>query len=496
MGAACADRALKEEIRMGAGSSLLRNTIALSLPNAVSPFLSFILVLAISRYLGTEGLGQYSLLLSFSMIFTTIASLGLGTLVVREVSRDPDNVHAFFLNSLAFGFVSALVVFVLMNLVIHVMRYDTEIVLGAFFCSVTLIPATTIRYMESVFRGLERSEYVAAGFVFENVIRVVICVPLILMGWGIVTIFAVIAGIRILQFFFLYFFYVRLNGRPTWTFRPEMWRLLTREAPTFAGIAVFSTLHLNMSEVLLSKLLSIEAVGIFSAAGRIITICETIPLGFAMAALPFLTKRSEAGFKKLHASTVACLRYLFLGICPLIVGTFVVGDQIITLIYGSKFVSAGPVLRWLAFSMLPYTMALILAQLLIATNNQRSDLVINIAAVVLSFGLNMALIPHLAELGAVLAISLTLVVLNHLQYFVIKKCLFPISIPSILKRPVAAALVMGVCTYIMLDWNLFLNVGISGCIYFVCAYVFGAFSRDDIAGIREAIPFLRKGKAS
>jgi len=477
---------------MGAGSRLLRNTIALSLPNALSPFLSFILVLVISRYLGAQGLGQYSLLLSFSMIFTTIASLGLGTLVVREVSRDPDNVHAFFLNSLAFGFVSALVVFVLMNVVIHAMRYDSEIVLGAFFCSVTLIPATTIRYMESVFRGLERSEYVAAGFVFENVLRVVFCVPLVLTGWGIVAIFAVIALIRILQFFFLYFFYVRLNGRPVWTFRPEMWRLLTREAPTFAGIAVFSTLHLNMSEVLLSKLLSIEAVGIFSAAGRIITICETVPLGFTMAALPFLTKKSDTGMKKLHDSTVTCLRYLFLGICPLIAGTFVIGDQIIALIYGPKFASAVPVLRWLAFGMLPYAMALILAQLLIATNNQRSDLVINIAAVVLSFGLNMALIPSLGELGAVLAVCLTLVILNHLQYFVIKKCLFPISIPRILVRPLFAALLMGVCTFLMQTWNLFLNVGISAGIYFLFAYIIGAYSRDDIAGIREAIPFLGK----
>jgi O-antigen/teichoic acid export membrane protein len=480
---------------MGARSSLLKNTLALSLPNAVSPFLSFILVLIISRYLGTEGLGQYSLLLSFSLIFTTIASLGLGTLVVREVSRDPKHVHEFFLNSLAFGFISALVALVLMNAVIHLLRYDSEIVLGAFFCSIGLIPATTIRYMESVFRGLERSEYVALGFAFENVLRVVICVPLVLMGWGIVTIFAVIAIIRLLQFFFLYYFYVKLSGCPKWTFQPDVWQLLTREAPTFAGIAIFSTLHLNMSEVLLSKLVNIEAVGIFSAAGRIITICETIPLGFAMAVLPFLTRKSEAGLKNLYESSMTCLRYIFLGICPVIVGIFIIGDDIIQLIYGQKFVSSGPVLRYLAFSMLPYTMALILAQLLIATNNQRLDLLINISAVVLSFVFNIVLIPRMAELGAVLGVFLTLVILNQLQYLAIKKCLFPMPILSILKKPALASLLMGACTYCMQGWNIFLNVAISACLYFLLVYLFKALSHDDLVGLRKLLPVVGRQEA-
>jgi O-antigen/teichoic acid export membrane protein len=305
----------------------------------------------------------------------------------------------------------------------------------------------------------------------------------------------VIAIIRLLQFFFLYYFYVKLSGCPKWTFQPDVWQLLTREAPTFAGIAIFSTLHLNMSEVLLSKLVNIEAVGIFSAAGRIITICETIPLGFAMAVLPFLTRKSEAGLKNLYESSMTCLRYIFLGICPVIVGIFIIGDDIIQLIYGQKFVSSGPVLRYLAFSMLPYTMALILAQLLIATNNQRLDLLINISAVVLSFVFNIVLIPRMAELGAVLGVFLTLVILNQLQYLAIKKCLFPMPILSILKKPALASLLMGACTYCMQGWNIFLNVAISACLYFLLVYLFKALSHDDLVGLRKLLPVVGRQEA-
>ncbi len=471
---------------MKAGGNLLKNTLALSVPNAINPFLSFILVLVISRYLGAEGLGQYSLLLSFSLIFITVSSLGLGSLVVREVSRDPAHVHAFFVNCLGFGLISSLVGLIVMNVVIHTMRYDQTVVLGAFFCSLGLIPGTAIRYMESIFRGLERSEFVAAGFAFENGLRVVLCVPLVLLGHGIVAIFAVITILRLLAFFLLYCFYVRINGRPAWELRPEIWRHLTREGPTFAGIAVFSTLHLNMSEVMLSKLQSIEAVGIFSAAGRIVTMCETIPLGFSLAVLPFLTKKTGAGSQDLRESTISSLRYVFIGVCPVVAGIFVLGDQIIDLVYGPKFVAAGPVLRYLSLVMLPYGMVIILAQLLIATNNQRVDLLINVSAVIFSFGFNLLFIPYFAELGAVLAALITLVILNHLQYLSIEKLLFKMPVLTILSKPLAGSIVMGVATYLMQGWNLFLNIALSGCLYIGLVMLFRMLTDEESARIREA----------
>lgn len=474
---------------MKAGTSLLKNTLALSVPNAINPFLSFILVLVISRYLGAEGLGQYSLLLSYSLIFTTISSLGLGSLVVREVSRDPANVHLFFVNSLGFGFISSLVGLMVMNTVIHVMRYEEAVVLGAFFCSIALIPGTAIRYLESIFRGLERSEFVAAGFAFENGLRVLVCVPLVLLGHGIVTIFALITIIRFLGFSLLYRFYVKIEGRPGWSFRQDIWRHLTREGPTFAGIAIFSTLHLNMCEVMLSKLQSIEAVGIFSAAGRIINMCETIPLGFSLAVLPFLAKKSGSGSHDLRQGAINSLRYVFIGVCPLVAGTFVLGDQIIDLVYGAKFISAGPVLRYLSFIMLPYSMVLVLAQLLIATNNQRVDLLINFSAVVLSFGFNWLLIPYLAELGAVLSASLTLVILNHLQYISIRKLLFKMPLLAILAKPAVAGLVMGATTYLMQGLNLFLNIGISGCLYAGLVLLLKMLTEEELTRLRGAVHF-------
>ncbi len=112
--------------------SLLKNTLALSIPSAVNPFVSLALVYVVSRKLGVEGMGQYSLLLSYLNIFTTVASLGLGGLIVREVARKPEDVHTLTGNAILFGLVSSIIAMVLMDFGVTFLRYDNEL-LTAFF---------------------------------------------------------------------------------------------------------------------------------------------------------------------------------------------------------------------------------------------------------------------------------------------------------------------------------------------------------------------------
>jgi len=476
---------------MGPRNSLLRNTLALSVPNAINPFLSFLLVLAISRYLGVEGLGQYSLLLSFSLIFTTVASLGLGDLVVRQVTRKPEDIHLFFLNSVFFGVVSSLLAMLAMNLLVFAMRYDREVMQAALVCAISLIPATAIRYIESIFRAVERSEYIAAGYVVENILRVALCIPLVLYGYGMVAVFTAILCTRIFGFCFMLYCYIQVNGIPKWTFKPEIWRLLIKEAPTFTGIAIFSTIHLNMANLMLSKLQSIQAVGIYSASGRIISIFETLPLAFSLAVLPLLTRKSNSGLDDLKESSVHSLRYVFLAVLPIVAGIMVLGDDMIQLVYGSKFASAGPVLRLQAITMIPFGMVVILAQLLIATDNQKADLFINIAAVIISLVLNYLFIPKFGEMGAVLAVLLTILIFNHLQYLYIRKLLFKIPFWDILKKPLVAALGMSACTLLLKEWNIFFNVSVSALVYFLLLIVLKELSPEEIAGLRRILDWKR-----
>lgn len=472
---------------MGLRLSIFKNTLALSVPNLLNPFISFVLVLVISRYLGVTGLGQYSLILSYMWIFSTLASLGLGSLVVREVAKRPADAHMFLFNAGIFGSISSLVGLLAMDGVVVVMGYERDLVYAAFVCSLTIVFSTAMIYAEAIFRALEKAQYIAVTYVLENVLRVGACVLLLLKGYGIVALFVAILGSRIFGFLVLSYLYVRVFGMPRGKLNVEVWRILRREAPTFTSIAIFSTIHLSIAQIMLSKLQSVEAVGIFSAADRLLSICKTVPVAFSSALLPFFTRHFTSETDDLRVLSTDCLRWLFLTVLPVVVGTFVLADSIITFIYGQKFVPAGQVLRVHILSLIPFTTVIVMAHILIATDNQKVDLKINIVAAIMNFVLCLILIPYFAEMGAVYATLLTIIVFNQLQNVYIRRHLFRIRLTDVFAKALAASLAMGVCTYALREWNIFLNIAISAVVYVSLVVSVQGVSREEIQSLRNLV---------
>ncbi len=472
---------------MASKFSIFKNTLALSIPNVLNPMISFVLVLFISRYRGVEGLGEYSLILSYFGVFSSLASLGLADLIVREVAREPESVHRFLFNAGVFGAASSMVSLVLMNLVVWLMGYRTELIQAAMVCSLALVVSTAIAYGEAIFRSVEKSEYIAVTYVVENIVRVGACLIVLLCGYGIVPLFVAILGSRIFGFLLLLIFYVKVLGSPGMVIDRDILRLLSRESATFFSIAIFSTLHVGLDEIMLSKLQSVEAVGVYSAAGRLLHICKMVPVAFAAALLPFFTKEFASGLSSLRPSVLQSLKYLTLGALPVVVGTVVLADGFILLIYGEKFQASIPVLRLHIVSLIPFSMAYILAQVLIATNNQVVDLKINIAAAVINFSLNMVLIPFYSVVGAVVATLITIIIFNELQIRYIRKHLFSIPLLSNMGRAMLAAGGMGVATFALRDWNIFLNIGISALVYGVLVFICRAVTLDEVRELAEIL---------
>ena len=472
--------------------SIFKNTLALSIPNVLNPFISFILVLVISRYLGVKGLGEYALVLSYIGIFSTLAALGLEDLVVREVARRPDDAHLFFFNAGIFGSISSLIALAAMDALVAAMGYEKQVVYAAFVCSLSLVATTSISYMEAIFRSVEKAEYVALAYISENLLRVGVCVWLLLHGYGIVALFCGILGSRIFGFVVMSSLYIRVLGVPRGKLNLGVWRILTKEAPTFTSIAIFSTIHLSIAQILLSKLQSVDSVGIFSAADRLLAICKTVPVAFSSALLPFFTRHFDLGPKELMRLTSDSLRYLFIGVFPVVVGTFVLADSIITQIYGQKFFLAGIVLRFHILSLIPFTTVYVMAQVLIASDNQKVDLKINIVAAVINFVLNLLLIPHFAELGAVFATLITVVIFNQLQNIYIRRNIFRIKFTEIITKVLISSLIMGAFTYELREWNIFLNIAISAMVYASLIVLLHVVSREEIQFLERLV--MRKAR--
>jgi O-antigen/teichoic acid export membrane protein len=465
--------------------SLIKNTVALSIPSAVNPFFSLVLVYVISRRLGVEGMGQYSLLSSYLNIFTTIASLGLGGLIVREVARRPDDIHTLTANSLLFGLVSSVLAMILMDFGVTFLRYDNELQLAFVVGAFSLIPASCSRFLESTFRAVEKSEFIAIGQFLENVSKVILCVAVVLAGYGIVAISAMTVLTKLFSLGLLVFFYLRVMGVFSVRLRKDVWTMLLKEAPTFMGIALFSTIHLNVDTILLSKLASVSSVGIYGAAGRISQMCIILPMGFSMAMLPILSRHFGYGLENLREKTELSIRYVLIVCLPTAAGLILLADKVIFLIYGQKFAQSVFILQIMAPSLIPYSLVLILAQTLIAANFQNVDLKINMVAAMLALVLNYIMIQYFAVIGAVIATLLTIIVFLFLQLMFITGNLFPLHLIQLMKKPLLATIGMVMVTYAFRKINLFLDVLISAVAYFAFLFFLKGLYPEEIEVIKS-----------
>jgi len=485
---------MRTTAHMGKGASVLANTLSLWLPDFLNPLLSFALIWAISRYLGAEGLGEYSLVLAYAGIFQTLASLGLVSLIVREVAKKRDEVHVFLLNSTVFGIISSIVSLVVMIGLVYAMGYERSVFIASVVMAFSLLPSTPIWYMDGVFRAFEKSHYVAITYLAENVLRVAACILLVVLGYGIVPVFVVSVAVRVFALALMARFYWKVLGRPRWEFRPDIWRLLLTQSPVFLNIVIFSTIHLNIDQIMLSKLKDVHSVGIYSAAMRLLSMCVALPLAFSNAVLPFFTREYVHGMEQLRSFVANSCRHLFLGTFPVVVGTAILADQIITLIYGTGFADSVPLLRVLIVALVPFGTVFTLAQVLIATDNQKVDMTINMVSAAINVVLNFVLIPLYGEMGCVLANLGTIIIFNELQYAYIRKHLFALPILRIAAKPFAAAAGMGVVTLLLRDWHVFANVGISAVAYCLLVYLFRALSTEEIAGLRRLASGLFPGR--
>lgn len=473
--------------KTGNGLRLLKNTIALAAPNFLNPLISFLLVLLISRYLGKQGLGKYSLVIAYTGMFATLATLGLDALIVREVARRPEETQVLFFNVSVFGAVSAVLSIIAMNVVVGVLGYGEEIILAAFLGSLTLLFTTAIYYMNAVFVSNYKAKFTAFSYLMDNFLRVLVGAGLVILGYGVVALFVVAFWTKFIGFLMMVTFYVTSIGRPKWQFRADIWKTLIIEAPVFSSIVIFSTIHLSIDQIMLSKLAGVESVGVYSAADRLLAICKTIPVAFAMALLPSLTRKFDQGLEDMRLLTNKSIRYVWLVAMPVILGTIVLGDRFILLLYGEDFSESIGILKVHIVSLAPFAALFVLARVLTATDNQKVDMYINGLCAGLNFALNYLLIPIWSEMGAVVATLVTVLVFNQLQYVYIKRKLFGVDFINPLKRIVPATLIMAACCWLMTPINLFVNISVSALIYLFLLYFFRELKEDEIQMVKKIL---------
>lgn len=443
----------------------LRNTALLVAFQVANPLLSLVLVGTLSRKLGAEGLGAYNLLLNFFFVAHSLTSLGLNTLITREVSRDRTRAAGYLCSSACMGLVVSVLAGVGLAAVVRLSGLGADVERVGWLVALALLPSIVILYSEAVFVAFERIEFIVSLALVENVGKVAVGLWLVHHGFGVTALIASLVSFRCLTLMLNLILFHRVLQPIRWSLDPDLIRTLVRGVPVFGGILVASTLYWGSDVFFLAKLGSLAAVGYYTAAYRLFSISQIVPKSFDTAVYPVFSRlfhRSPDLFQKANSLSI---RYVLVVLLPIAAGVHGLAGPIVRGLFGEDFGPAVPALRILIWVLVPYGIVRVLASRMFASNRQRLDLQVNLVGLATNAALNLALIPRFGLLGCAWATLLSIVLFLGYQCFVLRREIFPVLRQAEVLRPALAASLLAAWLHWTSPLTLWIQVPVAVLIY-------------------------------
>jgi O-antigen/teichoic acid export membrane protein len=228
---------------------------------------------------------------------------------------------------------------------------------------------------------------------------------------------------------------------------------LLRMSPTFLLITVVAVLSARLDVLILTKLTDMTQVALYAAAFKLFEATMIVPQSYMRASFPHLSSLFRSRPDAFARTTRDMLRHVLLYVFPTAAVTVALAPLLVSLLYGGKFASSAALLRILAIGLIPWTMGRTTANILLATNLQKYDLLSGVFTVVTSVALNVCLIPLYGATGAAFSSAAAWSVFFLCELYFSRRAGYPVAIAGAFGRPLLAGAGVFVIAWVgMLGW--------------------------------------------
>jgi len=481
---------------MTSAKKIISNIFILYLAAIFGNILTLTLILAISRFLGADGLGKYSFAIAFVGLFSIISDLGVGTLMKRDLVKNSKNKVSYVGNILTLKFILNFLIILICLISIYFTDKSFEVRAIVMIYAFTLF----LEYINWVFYGLyqiyQKIEYQALIITIERIISVGGGIILLLLGQKLISIFMLI----FISYLISFTISLIITNRKICKIRPQFdikfsIQIIIRALP-FWFSTIFLSLYSKADVILLKFFKTYDIVGFYSAAYKLIDGLSVIPAVVTIVIFPVMVKFHVENQNRLQVLFQTSIKYLFLISFPIAIGTTMLADRIINLLYGKEFVSSALALQILIWAEVLIFINAITAQLLNAIDKEKAFAFSAGFCLIFNIILNLMLIPILSFIGSAITVLLTQIALFILFYLHITKKGYHLNLKNMGVTPFFACAIMILTILALRNANLFLIIPISAIIYFSILFFGRSFSKEEINLFRSIIkvPFLKHPK--
>ena len=148
-------------------NSFIRNTSFVGISRIIESIISYVIIVLISRYLGAEGLGQYSFIFAFVGIFFIFGDFGLSQLLIKDLSKDDSDIDNYMSNVLSLKVVLLAICFLLYFIMLFFINKN-EMFLTLVLAGIAQIMLSSRLPFLNILRVKEKGKILSVAIIMER----------------------------------------------------------------------------------------------------------------------------------------------------------------------------------------------------------------------------------------------------------------------------------------------------------------------------------------
>lgn len=394
------------------------NTASQILVRFVTLAFTLISIKLLTNYLGIRGVGEFNTVTTYINFFIVIADLGLFSVTVREISKNPANEKKIITNVLSIRLISALAACLIAVILVSLTKYRLEpnILYGVMIATGFLLFNLLGSVYDMILQFRLKMQYSALAEFLSKLLSILALYLIIILRGNFLWIIATVALSGILIYLFKWLFariFIRFGAQ----FDREIARWIFNLSWPIGIVFILNNLYFKLDTLMLFIIKGASAVGIYTVAYKVLEVTAFFGSYFASALKPALSQNIET--KKIEVGNIIqkSLSVMLFIALPISIICVVFAKEIIVFLSNQDFISGSRALVFLAFTLPIIYFDVLLSEILIASDQRKLLVKIAISVLLFNFIFNLIFIPRYSFMGAAWGTFISEILLFLINYY-------------------------------------------------------------------------------
>lgn len=412
---------------------VIKNSYSLILSQLLRYVINIFISIWIVRYLGAELFGAFSYITALTGIFGIFSSLGLQSIIVRELIKKPNESKALLGTSIFLSFITGIIASLALIFIVVFLNHGNKLLLYLAIINSCSFLFDTFKIFSYHYESLVQSDKVAKinniSIIIASILKV-ICLRFNLGIYVLSSIFILESAISGILLFIL--FSKNVYSPFKFSIDKMLAKSLLKDALPLIMSGFMISIYMKIDQVMIQNILGNKEAGIFAVSVRLTEIFYFIPVIILSSFFPgIVASKDDTELLRKKMDNLYSILIIFSYSVIFLMTLF--SGVIINRLFGDSFIDAKVPLIILIWNLLFVCLGVARNAYILTFNLNKYYMYVTIIGAILNLTCNLILIPKLGIIGAPIstifsnfvAAYLTSIIFKPLrtEFFAVSKCL-------------------------------------------------------------------------